>query len=117
MDKEFLLSQKEKIEKEIAILKKELEDISHKEGNINKPNFPKYQNGFDAGLSGLETYEINLSLEENILKMIRLSEKALKKIEDGTYGVCENCQQQIPLDRLKIFPQADLCLSCRQKKT
>ena len=43
-------------------------------------------------------------------------EDALKKIEDGTYGECEQCKGLIPKSRLKALPYARLCLKCQQAK-
>lgn len=39
---------------------------------------------------------------------------ALEKIENGTYGQCEDCEGQIPLERLKALPFARLCIDCKQ---
>ncbi len=39
---------------------------------------------------------------------------ALQKIEDGTYGKCENCGQDIPAERLEAVPAATLCVACKQ---
>ena len=41
-------------------------------------------------------------------------EKALKKIENGSYGICEECEEQINLERLKAKPHDSLCISCRE---
>jgi DnaK suppressor protein len=38
---------------------------------------------------------------------------ALKRIEDGEYGECENCQDEIGEDRLRAMPFAKFCLSCK----
>lgn len=40
---------------------------------------------------------------------------ALRKIDDGTYGKCESCGQEIPIERLEAVPAATLCVSCKQK--
>lgn len=41
---------------------------------------------------------------------------ALEKIDDGTYGVCELCEQPIHPDRLEILPFASLCVACQRQK-
>ena len=41
-------------------------------------------------------------------------EKALKKIENKTYGICEMCDEQIDIERLKAKPHASLCITCRE---
>ena len=40
---------------------------------------------------------------------------ALRKIDDGTYGKCENCGQEIPVERLEAVPAATLCVTCKQQ--
>jgi DnaK suppressor protein len=39
---------------------------------------------------------------------------ALTRIEEGTYGKCERCGQQIPIERLEALPTARLCMSCKR---
>jgi len=51
--------------------------------------------------------------ERNLLKKI---EKALQKIEDGTYGVCENCEELIGLKRLEARPVTELCIDCKEEQ-
>jgi DnaK suppressor protein len=43
-------------------------------------------------------------------------EHALKKIEDGRYGVCESCEQEIPETRLEAIPAGRLCMNCASGK-
>ena len=45
-------------------------------------------------------------------KLVQIDE-ALKNIEDGSYGICESCGDEIDQDRLKAMPFAKLCLSCK----
>jgi DnaK suppressor protein len=43
-------------------------------------------------------------------------ERALKKMDDGTYGICEICEKPIPSKRIKALPWARFCLDCQQKQ-
>ena len=45
-------------------------------------------------------------------KLIEIDE-ALERIEDGTYGICEECGKRITSNRLKIMPFARLCVPCK----
>ncbi len=47
-------------------------------------------------------------------KELREIEEALKKIENGTYGICEMCEEPIQIERLKVKPQAKYCIVCRE---
>ena len=40
---------------------------------------------------------------------------ALKKIDAGTYGKCENCGEEIPIERLEAVPATTLCVTCKQQ--
>jgi DnaK suppressor protein len=38
---------------------------------------------------------------------------ALRKIDDGSYGICEECEEKIPIKRLKAIPDARYCIDCQ----
>ncbi|MEU4399222.1 TraR/DksA family transcriptional regulator [Micromonospora orduensis] len=40
---------------------------------------------------------------------------ALTRISDGTYGACQKCGENIPVERLEILPHARFCVSCQAK--
>lgn len=46
--------------------------------------------------------------------LMRKIDKALRKIEDGTYGECEECDEPITLKRLRARPEAQLCIQCKE---
>lgn len=56
------------------------------------------------------------ALKNELSKNINLVKRALKRFGIGKYGICENCNNPISQERLKIFPEADLCISCEQKR-
>jgi len=58
---------------------------------------------------------ISLSLRERDRMKLHAIEGALERIRDGTYGICEECEATIPLDRLRIMPFATTCVSCQSK--
>ena len=41
-------------------------------------------------------------------------ERALERLDDGSYGWCERCGNAIPVERLAAFPSATLCVTCKQ---
>jgi DnaK suppressor protein len=43
-------------------------------------------------------------------------ERALNRIQDGSYGQCESCGQPIGKMRLMAFPRATLCMTCKQRE-
>ena len=58
--------------------------------------------------------EVDESLEENAEQIVYEIDRALAKIDDGTYGHCARCGQEIPAERLDAVPYATLCVSCKQ---
>ena len=65
-----------------------------------------------------ETQELeNQLVQENRIKeQLALVEHALRKFEEGTYGLCENCGQPIDPARLEALPQARRCISCKAQQ-
>jgi RNA polymerase-binding protein DksA len=56
-----------------------------------------------------------LALRQNLERTLRQVEHALRRFEKGTYGICEECGQQIDPERLDVLPYAALCLNCKQR--
>jgi len=48
--------------------------------------------------------------------LIRKIERALSKLEDGTFGICEECGEEISEGRLQARPVATLCIKCKEKE-
>ena len=65
-----------------------------------------------------ETLELEkrLALEKRAGDLLAEVEHALKKFEDGTYGLCDICGQSIDPARLEALPQANLCMSCKSQQ-
>lgn len=111
--------------KKILVKKKEeiLEDIKH----ISDDTLKKSQKDASGDISGYtyhmadvatDSYdrEFSLSLASSDREMIYAYDDALKKIDDGTYGICEECDGAIAKTRLKAVPYAALCIKCQAKK-
>ncbi|PJM85701.1 DNA-binding protein [Streptomyces sp. TSRI0384-2] len=69
----------------------------------------------DTGTKNI-TREHELSLAANAREMLRQTEQALVRLDEGTYGSCENCGNPIGKARLQAFPRATLCVDCKQKQ-
>jgi DnaK suppressor protein len=74
--------------------------------------------GDDQADVGAKNYEREheLSLTYNARDLLVQTERALARIESGTYGVCESCGEPIGKARLQAFPRATLCVSCKQRE-
>jgi RNA polymerase-binding protein DksA len=67
---------------------------------------------------GSDTFEqdFTLTLMESEEKTLQKIEQALIRIDDGTYGTCENCGEAIPKARLQVIPFALQCVACARKE-
>jgi DnaK suppressor protein len=59
--------------------------------------------------------EKRLVLEKRLQNLLAEVERALAKLDGGTYGICDICGNAIDPARLEALPQAILCMNCRQK--
>ena len=66
----------------------------------------------DDNTTEVEEYADNLPVEMTLETKLQDTILALSKIEAGTYGICENCQQEIAIERLKVNPSAKTCTTC-----
>jgi DnaK suppressor protein len=60
----------------------------------------------------IRTVALQLQLSRRIIQ----TRRALTRVKMGTYGTCQNCGKMIDTDRLMIYPEATLCVSCERKK-
>ena len=58
--------------------------------------------------------ELSLMLADREREKVILIDNALKRIENGTYGICESCDEVIDKERLMAMPFTKLCLSCQE---
>ena len=57
---------------------------------------------------------IHKSISEKQTNMLKEIELSLSKIKEGSYGICEMCEEPIPIERLKVKVFARYCISCRE---
>jgi DnaK suppressor protein len=57
--------------------------------------------------------ELDMTLEDNVRDALDSVSKALRRIDEGTYGVCERCGAEIDVERLRAMPTATLCITCK----
>jgi DnaK suppressor protein len=74
--------------------------------------------GDDQADVGAKTFEREheLALTHNARELLAQNERAIARIDAGTYGTCESCGEPIGKARLQAFPRATLCVSCKQRE-
>jgi len=71
----------------------------------------------DPADAASETFEHtkDYAIDENFHNMLERIADALRKVDDGTYGICDRCDNPILPDRLKAIHYATLCIDCQGK--
>jgi RNA polymerase-binding protein DksA len=74
--------------------------------------------GHDQADMGATSFERDqeLTVVNNEREKLAQIDRALAKMADGTYGVCESCGNPIGKGRSMAFPRATLCLTCKQRE-
>lgn len=73
---------------------------------------PEVGDSIDQATQSLDK-EILFELSDNERRILRDIEAALRKMEKGTYGLCEHCKKVIDKKRIKALPSARYCMSCQ----
>jgi DnaK suppressor protein len=115
---EGLIMQKKSKENFKKHLAKRLEDLLNQAGDTvsgmteTKENFPD-----PADRAALEAdRNFMLRIRDREAKLIKKIKAALERIENGTYGICESCGEDITLKRLKARPVTTQCIDCKSKE-
>ncbi|NJQ02411.1 TraR/DksA family transcriptional regulator [Streptomyces zingiberis] len=69
----------------------------------------------DTGTKNI-TREHEMALNANAREMLDQTERALERLDAGTYGLCESCGEAIGKARMQAFPRATLCVECKQRQ-
>lgn len=59
--------------------------------------------------------EINFILNDREREKLHAIDEALERIKDKSYGICESCEGEIQLGRLKVLPFTRLCVKCQEE--
>ena len=58
---------------------------------------------------------LNLRLRDRELVLLKKIDRTLKKMEEGEFGICERCGEEIGLKRLEARPVAEMCIRCKEE--
>jgi RNA polymerase-binding protein DksA len=106
-----LLREREDVEKEVLSLRGTLSTSLEEETD---------EDGFDSHLGDAATAtfdrELEVTLEDNEEHLLAQYDAALRRIEQGSYGKCTSCHQDIAEERLEALPYVELCISCARRR-
>jgi DnaK suppressor protein len=118
------LQELEKLKRELLEEKKTLEEelgrIADEDAAIKGNYFARFHKAepddtLDEKAHSITDYEEERAVEQTLELRLQEINETLKKIEEGSYGICEKCLTPIEEERLKAIPLAKLCLSCAKK--
>lgn len=109
MDKDYF---KKKLEDEKVNLEKQIEHYENSDPYRDQVAADTY----DEQITEIEEHDRISATQEELKRRLFDVEKALKRIEDGSYGKCINCGNEISIERLEIMPAASFCSSCQEKR-
>lgn len=108
-------------------LEKERESLVSEISRLEKDCLYKSQREASGDLSGYSfhmadmgtdnfTRDLNLELATVEQKILYEVEKAMERLEEGSFGVCQQCKKKINQQRLDAIPYARMCMSCEEEK-
>jgi len=108
-------------DKELLFFKKELEnkknkillDLKNRDSELNDTKKSELRDEVDHAFFAI-TNLTNNSILKRQYQTLNLINRGLNKIELGTYGVCNLCEETIDVERLKITPFAEQCIPCKE---
>ena len=104
-----LLDERERLAREIAELDADLSE-SLEESSEESP----YDQHMAETAAVTLDREIDLTLQDNARATLGQIDRALAKLESGTYGMCDKCGKSISEGRLSVAPFATLCIDCKR---
>lgn len=110
MDKAILDQIREKLEARKSELETELSTIANQEGIAT---FEDIEDDEDVNAQEVSQYSDRLSLAAELKKHLDDVNKSLKKIDEGSYGICKYCKKEINPQRLLARPASGSCVECK----
>ena len=115
---EFISAQRAALLKEKERLEKEIESVAFFDESQGR-YVPKYEEtspgeteSTDETADETTTFGENTAMADSLIQSLNETLSALKDIDAGKYGYCENCGGYISEERLKVYPVAKTCIKC-----
>jgi DnaK suppressor protein len=116
LEKEFIEKQRERLQELRAELLEMVEGLEEDQRfrTEEEQDFTEHDSG-DRSQS-LFIREMDATVEQTLEKRLQYVERALQKIEEGTYGICDDTGEPIPRERLEAVPEAIYTLEAQQRR-
>jgi DnaK suppressor protein len=104
------------LEQELKTLYENLSSRLNQPDDSTAPVAPDKAIGRLTRQDAMQAQQMSLELRRRQKQQLQQVEQALKRIGDGTYGLCLRCEEEIGAARLKARPEAGLCLRCADRR-
>lgn len=109
---------KKKLQNFKKLLTEQLETLEHKDTTNRITTLAESEQISDfTDQASLESdFDFNIHIKERDSSMITKIQEALLRIEDGIYGICEECEEEISEKRLQARPITIVCIDCKREQ-
>jgi DnaK suppressor protein len=116
LDKEFVEKQRERLEELRAELTRMVEGLEEDQQDRAESEGDMTENDSGDMSQSLFTREMNATVEQTMEKRLESVDRALQKIDEGTYGICDDTGEPIPRGRLEAMPEAIYTVEAQQRR-
>lgn len=115
VNEERQVRQRERFQEEKRRVWREVRDELF--NTLGEDHARQFDRGMDAGdQSVLDLLEdAGLAVVDIRKETLTAMEEAERKLQEGTYGICDECGDEIPEERMQVMPFAQYCVSCQEK--
>ena len=116
LDKEFVEKQRERLEELRAELTRMVEGLEEDQQDRAESEGDMTENDSGDMSQSLFTREMDATVEQTMEKRLESVDRALQKIDEGTYGICDDTGEPIPRGRLEAMPEAIYTVEAQQRR-
>lgn len=106
--RDALVQERQELLGQVADLESEADITNWRDGGFD-------DDPADTGSANVER-ERAQSLSSHARRILEAIEAALRAMDDGSYGTCERCGEQIEFERLEALPYATMCMDCKRRE-
>jgi RNA polymerase-binding protein DksA len=110
--KKLIQAERNRVLSNLGSIEAEISELSSNKSRSSQ-GYSNHMADIGSDAMGQEQVFLHASQETDYLKRL---DEALRRIEAGTYGICEECSGKIPIKRLEAYPSAKLCIACQSKQ-
>ncbi|HZD22779.1 MAG TPA: TraR/DksA C4-type zinc finger protein [Acidimicrobiia bacterium] len=109
---------RKRLEEEQARLEEQIEEYERnlEEARLTESSSDRSPDPGNAEASSTKVeHAKELSIEQNTVDLLNKVNRALERVDAGTYGICESCGKAIRVERLDVLPYSTLCVECASR--